>query len=103
MANTTHTPGPWEVTPYRYTKHGLQCSRSAIVSVKNGKKSIYITTEITSGPCSDADAHLMAAAPELLECLENILSRLELDEYDDDAPAITKARAALAKAKGADA
>lgn len=47
---------------------------------------------------SQANAHLIAAAPELYEALDNILELASWEPYMDDA--IIKARAALAKARG---
>lgn len=54
-----------------------------------------------SGFCSEADARLIAAAPDLLEALEDALEYMtdHWDEYDDCGK-VAKARAAIAKARG---
>lgn len=82
----SHTPGPWEVD-----------KRMSGYNVKVKDQDYYICE--TFGEYDDvdkADAHLIAAAPELLEALEEllgweILCPVEFEE---------KARAAIAKARG---
>lgn len=85
-----HTPGPWiiEKSPFE------------VLNVDHG----MLTHEICSGYIMIAaiyvdhdspDAHLLAAAPELLEALE-----WAVDNPHDDAYWISQARAAIAKAKG---
>lgn len=102
MANE-FTSGPWEVVEYRPKKN---LSRDAVISHSGH----FITTEVGAssfkGNEHKANARLIAAAPELLEALEDILYRFcdciaqGNGEMDDDAPAVAKARAALAKATG---
>jgi hypothetical protein len=47
-----------------------------------------------------ADAHLIAAAPELLEALNTWLTQYSAEEYED-CPEVVQTRAAIAKATGA--
>jgi hypothetical protein len=82
-----HTPAPWETGEaswndegeVRYTLHGVTVAKVS-------------------------DARLIAAAPDLLEALEEIVA--DYDEYKrnrpmtPDLPHIKKARAAIAKARG---
>lgn len=89
-----HTPGPWEI-PGR-TRAGPFVAEAR----KNGR----CIADVTSG--NDADARLIAAAPELLAFAEAVA---EYDEYrtDDEDPReiLTRlerrAQAAIAKARGA--
>lgn len=89
---TTHTPGPWRISQ-NVSRH--------VIGPKGG---VVTCGELTwDGPGStaiaDANARLIAAAPELLEALRT----LAVEEYrDDDDPILgaarDKARAAIAKA-----
>lgn len=84
-----HTPGPWTLLPDAdgWTLHS------------NGTD---ITTQ--SFDCSDADARLIAAAPELLESLQiitkNFRDLLVMCGSDGEGPYISAALAAIAKANG---
>jgi hypothetical protein len=98
-----HTPGPW-----RYLPDGPSCLRTEI------RKPNYRTIEAghgffgdgghgfeLTGYLSEADAMLVAAAPELLAALEAVAPEGWLDDATmDHMPGIKQARAALAKAKG---
>ncbi len=89
MNTTQHTPGPWYLDAH-------------------DEKGWFLLSE--SGPdimaepfdCADADARLIATAPDLLSALEGALEclRMDSDMEEDFAPEIEKARAAIAKAKG---
>lgn len=92
---TTHTPAPWHVTRY----NDLQYS---ISNHEDGYEEQYINdTE------DDANARLIAAAPELLAALENIDDYFQCTgEIDPESVLygiMQDAHAAMAKAKGADA
>jgi hypothetical protein len=81
-----HTPGPWRVEV---------CS-NGVLSVQHPAG--YVVDDIDCGsddPCSVHDAHLIAAAPDMLEALEEVLSFLE-NEWARDL-----VRAAIKKARGA--
>lgn len=58
MTNTKHTPGPWQVLP---PKEGQPSITIAIPS----NDAVYV-----AGSTKEANARLIAAAPELLEALE---------------------------------
>ena len=86
-----HTPGPWE-----WNKYGALLHEDEIVlGIDGGCRRCDYPNE--------ADVHLIAAAPDLLEALESMLQSFlitqSLDDYPIDAPC-NKARAAIAKAKG---
>lgn len=106
MNATKHTPGPWHTgttanTKYSiYERFGQQIAESfAGVFIGN-----------TPSAAREANARLIAAAPELLEALEQC--RIALEPYDDVKPRDWKtdreklafahqaARAAIAKATG---
>lgn len=89
----THTPGPWRVMKHdalRYTFHvdagpaGYERNRVAIVSGDSARD------------CAEANAILLASAPDLLEALEDCAWMVK----DKDPEAYAKARAAIAKARG---
>lgn len=81
------TPGPWNVAHYsKHEKH--------IVALIDGKpRSI-------AGYCLPSDAHLIAAAPDLLEALKGLMPYFE-GEHHPDHPDAVIARAAIQKATGA--
>ena len=104
-----HTPGPWVAqraweglfTPDPevldlYMKQPINAIRSV-----SADKNVALCHDLFE--FNPDDARLMAAAPELLEALEELLHAPDPDEVEDFAPlyrAITKAHAAIAKAKG---
>ena len=97
MTDTQHTPGPWvDIGPNIY---------------ESGPPFNWVATVQTSNkPDWEANARLIAAAPELLEVLGDVLPWLEKAEAEGvfencAAPkggqrAINRARAAIAKATG---
>lgn len=109
MSAPKHTPGPWSA--YREGNWHI---------VMAGGKAGRIVANVNGESCSDAssappsvimpgqeNAHLIAAAPELLECLEEMfeaMTRCEVMQDGDIPPShgrmMRNARAAIAKAKG---
>lgn len=93
----SHTQGPWTCFPKFDTPN--------LYAVYDKDENFFDDGSIN---CSTqrANAHLIAAAPELLEALENALNVLagiatgDLKTIERDSPAIIKARAAISKAKG---
>jgi hypothetical protein len=86
---TKHTPGPW-----------LLVSREvggAIQIVDSHPATLRICT-VTNAHNDEANAHLIAAAPELLKQLESALACIERD--GSVLGDMVKMRAAIAKAKG---
>lgn len=91
MNERKHTPGPW----------GL--SRSVQVWVMAGPIHVATIPRAYDGDWSPANADLIAAAPDLLESLEELVALIhrQHDFNDDgDGKAIDRAEAAIAKAKG---
>jgi hypothetical protein len=95
-----HTPGPWK----------LEAGRSIVTD--GGRFNLAYSTDKKTGAASfpnfvelDANAALIAAAPDLLKSLEAVTGMYEAalgGKYDDpdEAEIIDKARAAIAKARG---
>ena len=91
-----HTPGPWRVVD-SWNDH--------MVESQNGEEIIWQDGPHHTPTIKEADACLIASAPELLEALYAMLAYTAdlnaiqgFDEYDH--AAVKKARAAIAKAKG---
>lgn len=102
MGELKHTPGPWDQRQRYDTLRDEIGTRGkalatvwvrAIEGVLTHEQSITLTAE------GEANARLIAAAPELLEALELVLGNC-LDS-EGLAAAHAKARAAIAKATGA--
>lgn len=83
---TKHTPGPWKVS---YTKISVITAENGAVIAKVNKIDGLVNLQ--------ANARLIAAAPELLEAL---IECLDCEFSVTDRAAINKARAAIAKATG---
>ena len=108
MTNAAHTPGPWRVEPLQWD-HG-----ASIAIVANGQIIATISPEnedeepdmhtAKRGPHDEANASLIAAAPEMFEALqlcEDVLSDLaRLDDGTPSVSALNMARATIAQAKG---
>ena len=93
--SATHTPGPWRVSP---SVEGMLCIFADVNHRQDGYldacvcavSAIMDKTEI-----DEANARLIAAAPELLEALERVVAIADRDTVEFNA-----AKAAIAKAKG---
>lgn len=86
-----HTPGPWSLyrTP---TYWGLKHPHTG---------RLLATVAHSHQANSEANAALIAAAPELLAALQAILPRWDSCDEDDTPPAVVEARKAVARAVGA--
>lgn len=81
-----HTPGPWKVIP---PGHGHK------TEWQYGADESY--TSLETRP---ADAHLIAAAPELLDALVSILASYDANDTAGIREEIERSRSAIAKARG---
>jgi hypothetical protein len=94
-----HTPGPWtsvcapEIEPDEST-HYISC-KHGVLGYWRGQKRHHTDSNWI---LKEADANLIAAAPELLEALQDLLN--DVGRASSMLGAI-KARAAIAKATGA--
>jgi hypothetical protein len=105
MSESKHTPGPWEVDPpgHPLDCHGILDADELGLAETHGREG--------KGE-EEANAHLIAAAPEMYEALEELVNseaNVDPDEtYSDKygrldmgkGAAIRKAQAALKKALG---
>jgi len=122
MSETKHTPGPWNVDPSYPGDVCAGTGHDVAVTCYKGMKPIDLDgTEATIGPQSreeaEANARLIAAAPDLLESNIAFVATLSnlygiKPEHDNDyiydtlpssgvAVAFLSARSAIAKATGA--
>jgi hypothetical protein len=89
MSDAKHTPGPW----------------GFVGEILTGPRGLKLGT-FSEGPglgyAADANARLIAAAPELLEALQLVVDKLgsDFELYREQQFAIDTARAAIAKATG---
>lgn len=91
--NATHTPGPWHAQ--NWTRHA-----AATVLVDDA---LAVTGKRVIADCgTEADARLIAAAPDLLKLAYHIVSRLEYGPGSNPNDGLLHdARAVIAKARGA--
>ena len=94
MSEQTHTPGPWELMRGCTLWGGMD-----LKMVEHQDEDGEWRT-LTRLECDLPNARLIAAAPDLLGSLEDMLAVLEA--RGADGPAMDRARAAIAKAKGLD-
>lgn len=99
-----HTPGPWET--------GSLMTRVEIMPEGWNAPMCIADCHAKNAPQSEcervANAHLIAAAPELLECLTDLVSELEKtglfgwagDTLTDLQHRVSEAQSAIAKAEG---
>lgn len=90
-----HTPGPWRVEPD--SSHF-----DSLTTIANGSARVAEAAGRTLAEC-EANAHLIAAAPDLLEALKKLqlqaLQSPDLLRTEWGMQALDAARAALAKAE----
>ena len=101
-----HTPSPWEIGDEHPDTGMLRVlSKKDYICVVMPNPDDEASPEENYGQAK-ANAALIASAPDLLKALENALNVMagivtgELKTLDKNSPAITKARAAIKKAKG---
>ena len=96
-----HTPGPWRVSrdgnirPASRDAKGHTNGYAPLAKIVGDKR-------VTTHENNAANARLMAAAPDLLEALKEILTcpAGDYDASDDYENAVKKANSAIAKATG---
>lgn len=93
MSEREHTPGPWFIN--RESEDVIE-GKLSIESVNAETQPSYFIAQVDECKSQEANARLIAAAPELLEFAEEWLCMQGSDENYMTA----KARAAIAKATG---
>src|SRR5262245_14586017 len=118
-ATNEYTPGPWEFSLYGHTPEMLEKMRAngiepvrmltnegqAVVGASIGQVALvachaeYKRGQGHKANCAerDANARLIAAAPELYETLEWLVSTYDINDVEERNLAIAQARAVLAK------
>ena len=98
-----HTPGPWIAEACSSHKEMSQSTPATVAWVGDYRVRVGIETGVKGGNYRDglhgdemADAHLIAAAPEMYEALRDLIAV----KPNSDAPEWVAARAAIAKAEG---
>ncbi len=95
---TTHTPGPWAHS-IQGKNHWIIAPHGRSVAFIGGKDMLFSTHPDTP---HKANARLIAAAPELLTALEDVLRKMPFganwDSEDNNPQWLKNARAAIAKA-----
>lgn len=102
MTTTKHTPGPWAVDEFTAKVNGRM--RRGIIQ-ENGE--LWIANLPSEVENAEADASLIAAAPELLRLLVDIATHLSGGPlhpdgmiFEEDEAALAVIREAIAKARG---
>ncbi len=102
---TKHTPGPWEVEELkRHFDQEYLSLHNNFILIGNENNSIAYIPAIH--PEAEANAHLIAAAPEMYEALKRLLAAHDADVKHGslialgNSAAADQARAAIAKAQG---
>jgi hypothetical protein len=101
MAKSTHTPGPWRITGPNIRADTDLGTGALIATVEHHwhTRQPYAKFE-TSGTELDANARLIASAPDLLAALEYCLEYLNANPDEYSGPRAQAARAAIEKATG---
>lgn len=90
-----HTPGPWIAAPAQWN-HG-----ETVIVQSELTAEVIAHIEGQAFPCADANAHLIAAAPDLLAALQLAIADLQLisdESAGSHGRTIDKGLAAIAKA-----
>ena len=90
-----HTPGPWNCNRSSASGYDIVCSENSPTDVCVISRRDKTTGEI------DANARLIASAPDLIEALRAVVAtEIYLPDHPQRQAAYRNARAAIAKAEG---
>ena len=93
MIHHKHTTGPWK------TQTHISLDRLEIRDADGRRIAVCAMDYPMSAKTHDANASLIAAAPEMLEALQEIIAAADGDGWSQLDASFTKARAAVAKTK----
>lgn len=92
-----HTPGPWEVCRDSRGCQSVRAKSGFLAFTPSIQHYNDPTRYIDETEEAKANAHLIAAAPDMLEALKDVIQIVRVDEW----PRLSgKCRAAIAKAEG---
>jgi hypothetical protein len=100
MSIRLHTPGPWTVD---YTDDNLRIYAGDLLIAEVNGSTEHIEVRSLDQETTEANAWLIATAPDLLAALERITARVEtLNLFTErgQAKVVEQARAAISKATG---
>lgn len=104
MSNTQHTPGPWAYSTsqegWSYTVNIFQADNAAPTDGWSDVAYIIKTCAGEQQAIQEANARLIAAAPELLEALREACKQARHPDYDWPLDLQREVDAAIAKATG---
>lgn len=98
MSESKYMPGPWTIEEY-----GDDETPALVIHKDTENRICFMATPGSHGDPAkiEADARLIAAAPDLLEALRELREQTEPEELlDDESKCWLKARAAILKATG---
>lgn len=90
--STQHTPGPWN--------RNIRAGGKYPTAFAGRNQHVAVATQQKDPAETEANIDLIAAAPELLAALLNVVSAYEPNRHGVTPEWITTARAAIAKAEG---
>lgn len=103
MSKTKHTPGPYIASVF-FNEVSIQQDRLTPIGDRPEIAIVPLKSAILSVEEQTANAHLLAAAPEMFEALEAMLlaldGKISVDTPDEIKQARVRAIKALAKQKG---
>ena len=94
--NRNHTPGPWK------TQTHISLDRLEIRDADGRRIAVCAMDFPMSAKTHDANARLIASAPELLDALKRLCAKFGVDDdgWPRDGTVLREARAVIAKAEG---
>ncbi len=95
-----HTPGPWTIRHDFRCANGTRTIGVAAASIRPGAGAVAWPCGVTEAQ-EIANAHLIAAAPELLQCVEKLLVVIQDRELNDETiRAVNAAEGLIARVRG---
>lgn len=100
MSKASHTPGPWRFDEEHNEIVGRPEWGCIRFRVKGEWSVASVETDCGSDAEVEANARLIAAAPELLDALRSAVGAMEVLDHPKGYGALLKAQNAIAKAEG---